>query len=155
MTPVLRTPRDGSPSRFGRVRWLAVAVPAVASVAVAVLAFASPPLQVDVRSFASSDQATSLNAVTVEIHNTSEATVTPHFIVNTGSVHPDGFWLTAHHRPVVLGPGSSATVTLYPSHYEAAPTHGSYWLVEVYTSSPEALSTSPLQLWRLGKLYPS
>jgi hypothetical protein len=42
-------------------------------------------------------------------------------------------------------------VTLYPTLYTGAPAHGSYWLVEAYTSSPEGLSTSNIQLWRLGK----
>jgi hypothetical protein len=155
VAPAVPPSGERSPSRLSRFHWLAVAAPATAAVVVAVLAFASPPLRVDVRSVASSDQATSLDAVTVEVRNTTDMTVTPHFMVNVGSVHPDGFWLTADHRPVVLGPGASTTVTLYPSHYETAPTHGTYWLVEAYTSSPEALSTSPLQLWRLGKLYPS
>jgi hypothetical protein len=72
-------------------------------------------------------------------------------MVTIASAHPDGFWHTASHHQVVLGPHASAVVTLYPPAYADAPSHGSFWLVAAYTSSPEALSTTPLQLWRLGK----
>jgi uncharacterized membrane protein len=130
---------------------LAALVPAAAAVVVAVLAFSSPPLRLDVRSFASSHAATSLDAVTVDVHNATDQSVVPHFMVTIGSAHPDGFWHTASHHRVVLGPHASAVVTLYPPAYAGAPSHGSFWLVAAYTSSPEALSTTPLQLWRLGK----
>ncbi len=52
--------------------------------------------------------------------------------------------------PLVLGPGASTTVKLRPGIYTWSPIRGGYWLVEAYTSSPNALSTSPLQFWRLG-----
>lgn len=138
----------------GRPRWplgLAVVVPAAAAVVVAVLAFTSPPLRLDVTSFSSSHAATSLDAVTVEVHNTTDQTVVPHFMVTVGSAHPSGFWHTRDRRPVVVGPHGSTEVTLHPPAYAAAPSHGSFWLVQAYTSEPEALSTSPLQHWRLGK----
>jgi hypothetical protein len=149
-----RASRPDGATRAGRWRvpvGMAAVVPAVVAVAMAVLAFASPPLQLDVRSFVSSQAATSLDAVTVEVHNSTGQTVVPHFMVTIGSSHPDGFWHTASGRPVVLSPHDSAVVTLLPPVYAGAPTHGSYWLVAAYTSSPEALSTTPLQLWRLGK----
>ncbi len=131
---------------------LVALVPAVAAVVVAVLAFGSPPLQVDVASFYSSHAATLLNSVTVEVHNTTDETVVPHFMVTIDSSHPSGFWHTLDGHPVVLAPHASATVKLRPPTFVGAPTHGSYWLVQAYTSSPEALSTSPLQHWTLGKI---
>jgi uncharacterized membrane protein len=137
--------------RYNVAVGLVAVVPAAAAVVVAVLAFSSPPLQLDVQSFASSHAATSLDAVTVDVHNTTDQEVVPHFMVTISSAHPDGFWHTASHRPVVLGPHASVVVTLHPPAYAGAPGHGSFWLVAAYTSSPEALSTTPLQLWRLGK----
>jgi len=131
---------------------LAVLVPAVGAVVVSVLAFSSPPLQLDVARFYSSDSATLLNSVTVEVHNTTDQTVVPHFMVAIGSPHPTGFWRTLSGRPVVLAPHASAVVKLRPPTFTGAPTHGSYWLVQAYTDSPEALSTSPLQHWTLGKI---
>ena len=119
---------------------------------VSVLAFSSPPLQLDVASFYSSHSATLLNSVTVEVRNTTDRTVVPHFMVTIGSSHPSGFWHTLDRRPVVLGPHASAVVNLRPPTFTGAPTHGSYWLVQAYTSSPAALSNSPLQHWRLGKV---
>jgi hypothetical protein len=130
---------------------LAVLIPAVAAVAVSVLAFTSPPLRVVVASFTSSHAATSLDSVTVDVQNSTGGTVAPHFMVAFGDSHPSGFWITADDRPVVLGPHGSAVVTLHPPNYAGAPSHGSYWLVQAYTTSPEGLSTSPLQHWRLGK----
>jgi hypothetical protein len=85
------------------------------------------------------------------VRNTTGGTVTPHFMVTIGSEHPDGFWHPADHRPVVLGPGASTTVTIVPPGYTSAPPHGTHWLVEAYTSSPAALSTTPLLFWTLGK----
>jgi uncharacterized membrane protein len=139
----------------GRLRTpfaLAALVPAAAAVVVAVLAFSAPPLQLEVKSFYSTNAATLLDSVTVDVHNTTAHTVEPHFMVTIGSSHPTGFWHTPDRRPVVLGPHASAVVILRPPVFTGAPTHGSYWLVQAYTSSPAALSSSPLQHWHLGKI---
>jgi hypothetical protein len=71
-------------------------------------------------------------------------------VVISGS-HPTGFWRSTTGRPVVLGAGATATVTLEPPEYTWSPVRGGYWMVEAYTTAPNALSTSPLQFWRLGK----
>ena len=137
--------------RYRMLIGMAALVPAMAAVVVSALAFLSPPLVLAVRSVTTSHTATSLDSVTVAVHNSTGHTVTPHFMVTVGSGHPDGFWYLAHRRQVVLHPHSSVIVTLYPTLYTGAPAHGSYWLMEAYTSSPEGLSTSNIQLWRLGK----
>jgi hypothetical protein len=135
-----------------RVTLMATAAAAmVAAIVVAGLAFVSPPLQLAVRGVKTSNQAVTLNAVTVTVDNQTDATVTPHFMVIIGSGHPSGFWSRPGKRPVVLPPHGSATVTLYPPVYTGAPNHGDHWVVAAYTSSPQALSTSPLQFWKLGK----
>lgn len=132
---------------------LAVVVPALAAVCVSLLAFWSPPLQLSVRSVDTSDAATSLDAVTLDVHNTTGGTVTPRFMVTVGSGHPDGFWSPGRGGTVVLGPHASETVTVRPQSFAWAPSHGSQWLVEAYTTSPEALSTTPLMLWQLGRAH--
>jgi hypothetical protein len=150
-----RATRSAHVRGSGRLRMplgLAVLVPAAGAVVVSVLAFGSPPLQLDVASFHSSDSALLLDSVTVDVHNTTDSTVVPHFMVTIDSSHPTGFWHTRDGHPVVLGPRATAVVTLRPPTFTGAPSHGSYWLVEAYTSSPDALSTSPLQHWRLGKV---
>lgn len=90
--------------------------------------------------------------MTVTVHNDTGRSITPHFMVDVDEAHPAGFWYPAHHRTFSLGPHGSSRVTLYPASYTGSPLHGSHWLVEAYTSSPEALSTSTPQLWRLGPL---
>ena len=137
-----------------RVRMALVATTvaaAVACVVVAGLAFGSPPLQLAVRGVRTSNMAITLNAVTVTVGNQTDETVTPHFMVVIGSGHPSGYWARPGGGPVVLAPHASATVTLYPPVYTSAPNHGDHWVVAAYTSSPQALSTSPLQFWKLGK----
>ncbi len=103
-------------------------------------------------SFYATNAATLLDSVTVDVHNATAQTVVPHFMVTIGSSHPTGFWHTPDRRPVVLGPHASAVVILRPPEFTGAPTHGAYWLVQAYTTSPEALSSSPLQHWHLGKI---
>jgi uncharacterized membrane protein len=137
-----------------RVRIALMATTAAATVAgivVASLAFVSPPLQLAVRGVRTSNMATTLNAVTVTVDNQTSDPVTPHFMVIIGSGHPSGYWSQAGHRPVVLPPHGAATVTLYPPVYTYAPNHGDHWIVAAYSSKPGALSTSPLQFWKLGK----
>ncbi len=149
------TARSAHARSSGRLRWplgLAAIVPAAAALVVAVLAFGSPPLQLDVARFHSSYADTLLDSVTVAVHNDTDKTVVPHFMVNIGSSHPSGFWHTVDGHPVVLGPHASTVVKLRPPTFTGAPTHGSYWLVQAYTSSPAALSNSPLQHWTLGKI---
>ena len=143
------------PARSGAGRRaLGTAVPVLlmaAAVVVAVVAFTSAPLTLVVRSVVASNAATSFDAVTLSVHNTTGGTVTPHFMVSVGVGHPAGFWSPAGRRPVVIGPYATTSVTLRPARPTAAPTHGTHWLVEAYTTSPEALSTSPLLFWKLGK----
>jgi uncharacterized membrane protein len=146
--------RPSSVGREGRARailGLAAIGSAVAAMVVSALAFLSPPLEIGVRSVSTSQAASSLAALTLRVQNHTDETVEPHFMVSTGNANPDGFWYPAHRRPFVLGPHRASTVTVYPSSASGAPHHGSHWLVVAYTSSPDALSTSPLQFWRLGQ----
>jgi hypothetical protein len=97
------------------------------------------------------DGGLSFRHVEVTVHNTSDHPVTPMFMVSSGGPHPSGFW----HSTVVrgddpVGPGGDTEFALRPTRYTPTPSHGQWWLVAVYTTSPDALSTSPLQPWRLG-----
>ena len=82
-------------------RWLqggAVAVPLAAAVAVAVVAFTSAPLTLEVQGFRTSNQTQSLDAVTVTVRNLTDQTVIPHFMVALDANHPAGFWTTSTGR---------------------------------------------------------
>jgi hypothetical protein len=147
---VAPAPRTSSVAARGRLRLplgLAAIVPAVAAVCVSVIAFLSPPLQLGVRSVATSKGGSNLAAVTLDVHNATDQTVSPHFMVAVGGGNPGGFWFPAGRGQLALGPHASATVTLYPLSPFGAPSRGSQWLVEAYTASPEALSTTPLMYW--------
>ena len=100
-----------------------------------------------------SNAAQKLDAVTLDVHNATDQSVIPHFMVNVGGGDSDGFWVPGHGQQQVLGPHASETVTIDAPGYFWAPGHGSQWLVEAYTSSPEALSTTPLMYWPLGQSH--
>jgi uncharacterized membrane protein len=141
----------GTPARRWTVR-AAVGVPVLAAAAVCALAFTSAPLDVYVDGVRTSQATLRLDAVTVTVHNSSGQRVTPRFMVVLDSSHPSGFWTPAHRRsPLVLGAGATATVTLEPPEFTWSPLHGAHWLVEAYTTPPDALSTSAPQMWRFGK----
>lgn len=142
------SPRRSPVVRFGARRvpsGLVVALPAVAAVVAVVLAFGSPPLQVGVVHVRTATGI--VRTLTLEVHNTLGQSVDPHFMVQANNGGPDGFWSPVQGGQVVLGPDASATVTLRPPAPFGTPSQGSHWIVEAYTSSPEALSTSPLMYW--------
>jgi len=121
-----------------------------AAAVVAVVAFTSAPLTLAVLGVRTGDHTQQLQRVTVTVDNTTGTTTDPRFVVSTGGQHPSGFWSPVGGRPLVLGPHASATVTLVAPHWTWSPQHGGWWLVEAYTSGPDALSTSSLQQWHLG-----
>jgi hypothetical protein len=124
----------------------ALAVMALAGLVVVTtaVAFTGAPLALSVDAVHSSHGGTEFDGVTVTVRNRTGGTVRPHFLVNTGA-DPNGFWLPSEGRPLVLGPGRSATVELSPPPGTTAPQKGAHWLVEAY--SGRALSTSAPQLW--------
>lgn len=138
------------PGRTGVAIIVGAVGSAVAAVLVSALAFTTAPLQLAIRGVVATPNASALESVTVAVHNTTDRVLNPHFMVTIASDHPNGFWLPAGGRQVVLPPESSEVVTLYPSHRIGAPAHRAYWLVSAYTTSPEALSTSSVQQWQLG-----
>ena len=135
-------------------RWVArsaVFVPLLASAAVCVVAFTSAPLDLSVVAIHTSQATLRLDSVTITVHNSTGHQVTPHFLVDTGEQHPMGFWTqVTPGGQLELAAGATATVLLRPDEFTWSPPHGSHWLVEAYTTSPNALSTSPLQVWSLG-----
>lgn len=152
-TPVAKRKRQEAD---GRRRLFAVASLGLtaAVVGVVTLAFTSVPLQIGVRkvetSYNPAFSALKMNSVTLTVRNDTSRTVVPHFMVDVAETNPQGFWTTARHQPVVIAPRGTVTVTLFPPDYTWAPAHGSEWLVEAFTSSPQALSTSGLQFWTRG-----
>ena len=159
LAPLAPTAATTAPGWAARRPWparLAVAVPALAAVGLLVVALTSAPLDVTVDGVAVAGVATVdggqwFRHVDVTVHNTSGHPLAPAFMVSAGGDHPGDFW----HADLVRGsdpvaPGGVAAFTLRPSEYTPTPSNGQWWLVAVYTTSPAALSTSPLQRWRLG-----
>ena len=149
---------DGTSRR--RLGVVAVTVPAVAAVGLVGVAMTSAPLQLSVDSVSVGGVATlyggqHIQRVVVTVDNTSGSALTPHFMVNSGGGHPEGFWLASPvHGEVPVAPGATTEFALRPASYFAAPPHGQWWLVAAYTTSPNALSTSSLQYWRTGSTGP-
>ena len=138
------------------LRPLSVAVPALVSVALVVVAFTSAPLTVTVDRYAAGGVATidgglNYTHVVVTVHNTADRMLLPRFMVSSGGGHPSGFWqATPMHGRSPVPAGGTTEYDLRPPRFLWAPPHGARWIVEAYTVSPDALSTSSLQYWALG-----
>jgi uncharacterized membrane protein len=115
---------------------------AVATSVTAALSFTSAPLGLFVNATSIGSDQQHLKAVTVTVENPTGAALSPHFMVNVGADHPDGFWTTAGDHPVVIGPHRSVTVTLFPPSPTDFPPFASDWVVDAYTTNPASLSTT-------------
>ncbi len=155
------TARARSPGWADRRPWpsrLVVAVPALCAAALVGLALTSAPLVVTVDAVgvggvATVDGGLFFRHVDVSVHNTSGSKLDPLFMVSSGGGHPEGFWDADVLRgEYPMAPGGTTEFELRPPHYTSTPGRGQWWLVAAYTTSPDALSTSPLQQWRLGVL---
>jgi hypothetical protein len=146
---------DRSPPAIATRRWrrqaasrplLVLALLAAGVVATSAVSLVNPPLRLSILGARTSHAGRTVDAVTVSVQNRTGVALTPHFLVNTGD-NPNGFWYPADHRALVLRAHGRAAVTLYPPVATTAPQRGARWLVEAYTASPRALSTSPMTLW--------
>ena len=151
----------GAPPVARRPAWpvaVGVVLPALASAALLVVALTSAPLDVAVdgvavRGVATVDGGLTYVAVRVSVTNTSGSSLTPRFMVSSGGGHPDGFWRSRAVRGTdPVAPGATTEFVLRPTRPTGAPPNGQWWVVQAYTTSPNALSTSPLQRWTLGKV---
>ncbi len=135
---------------------LAVGGPALVTVVLLAVAFSSAPLAVTVDGYAAGGVATvdgglHYERVDVSVRNTADRALLPRFMVSSGGGHPGGFWrATPVHGESPVPPGATTEYVLRPPRFTWAPDHGARWLVEAYTTSPDALSTSSLQYWAPG-----
>jgi uncharacterized membrane protein len=123
---------------------LALTVPCVGVVVASALAFVGPPLQLSVQSITTSHSGEMMKAVTVSVHNLTDKTLTPHFMVST-ETNPTGFWIPSGHRRFVLGPHDSAVLTLNAPASTTTPKKSARWVLVAYTQNPSWLSASPLK----------
>lgn len=144
----LATTEPAVPVAASRRRWpvrpmvLATGVLAAAAAVTAALSFTGAPLLLRYRSADVGPHQQRFYSLSLTVTNETGGTVVPHFMVDLGAPHPTGFWTPAHHRPVVLGPHRSATVTLYPPAQMYLPPWASDYVVQAYTADPRALSTT-------------
>lgn len=135
-------------SGLGVATWprrLLIATPLVGAVAGIILAFQSVPLTVRIDSVTASAHQPTFQAITVTVHNDSSHSVTPNFMISIGGSHPTGFWheiIDSGSLP--LRSRTSATITIRPNSWIGLPHWSDYWVVDAYTASPAAISTSPL-----------
>ena len=125
----------------------AVFTPVFVAVVFITLAFSSPVLTVKVDRYSATAHGQFIGPLILTLTNTSSATVSPHVMVVVGSSHPDGFWTTPQTNNFMIKPHATVTTTFLPPKFTWAPKQYENWLVEVMTSSPAALSTSPAFSW--------
>ncbi len=114
---------------------------------VSFLAFTDHPLGIRVLSTSTQANGSQIATVAIRIHNSSDASLRPHFLVNPGSGN-NAFWSVEGTSSPLLKPGTTQVLTLVAPDATTAPQHGAKWLVEAYTTNPNELSTSPLQTWQ-------
>ncbi len=142
--------------RYPKLPMLTVTLSGVAAAVLVAVAFTSAPLNVTVDRATAAGTATvagGLRYVEVEVtvHNTADRALLPRFMVSSGGGHPNGFWRADAVRGTSpVPPGATTEFVLRPPRLTWAPSQGARWLVEAYTTSPDALSTSSLQYWSLG-----
>jgi uncharacterized membrane protein len=134
------------------VRHLCVGVPVAATFVAIVLAFSSAPIAIALDHYGSSSRNQYMDDMTITLTNDTGSAITPHVMAVVGDGHPVGFW-----RPV--NPSAATTIaahqrvtwTLRPPRYMKAPTYGESWLMEVLTTTPAALTTTPVYTWQFGR----
>jgi len=124
-----------------------VAAPLVVAVLMIGLAFTSPPLSIRVDNYSALGHNQYMGPVTLTLTNHTSSSITPHVMVVIGSGHPVGFWTPSSVGQLVVPPHSSVTAQWTPPRYMFAPEQYQNWLVEVLTSKPDALATTPAYSW--------
>lgn len=114
---------------------------------ISALALSSHPLSIKVDGVQTAKAGRRIAAVTVTVRNLTGSTQRPHFLVNPGDGEA-GFWSPSGGRDLVLAPHATETVVIHAPVATTSPQRGANWLVEAYTSSPDALSTSSPISWR-------
>jgi len=128
-------------------RGAAVAAPVAVSFVMMVLAFTSAPLSIKVDHYSAHDHNQYMGPMTLTLTNHTSSGITPHVMVVIGSGHPVGFWTPDTTQPLQVPPHSSVTMVWTPPRYMFAPEQYENWLVEVLTSKPGALATTPAYRW--------
>jgi hypothetical protein len=134
---------------FGLARSLryGVAMLLVAVALLSTLAFTVRPMHVMVDRVRPTRHGYGIATLTVTVSNSTSGVERPYFTVNTGP-GVDGYWRVDGNRKAVVPPHRSVTFRLRPpGRFAALPTPGSHWIVEVYTASPNALTTTPMLSW--------
>ena len=133
--------------RSALLRGGALALPVAASVVMMVLAFTSVPLSISVDHYSAHDHNQYMGPITLTLTNHTSSAITPHVMVVIGSGHPVGFWKPDGTHVATVPPHSSVTAVWTPPRYMLAPEQYENWLVEVLTSQPNALATTPAYSW--------
>lgn len=148
------TSRPAAPRTRRRRRW-SVAVPATLSFVLALSAFIGSPLAIRVNDVRVTRVGLRFTTMSLTLTNHTTSAISPHVMVVVGSSHPVGFWrFVGAPRGVTLGPGQRRTFTLRAPQLMYTPARHENWLVEVTSSSPAFIVTTPAQRWLRGPTHP-
>lgn len=135
-------------SRIRReLRVATVITPIVVAALFVVFAFSSPAISIKVKHYGPLNNDQFIGPLTITLTNNTSMTVHPHVMVVVGSGHPVGFWTTRSPDNLAIQPHATITTIFVPPKYMLSPKKHENWLVEVMTSAPAALSTSPAFSW--------
>ncbi len=138
-----RTPRRGR-------RWYVV-VPIVLSLGLAASAFVGTPLTVRLDDVHVTRVGLRFTTMSLTLTNHTSEPLSPHVLVVVGSSHPVGFWsFVGAPQGVTLGAHQVGTFVLRAPPLMYTPARHENWLVEVTSSSPAFLVTTPSLRWQRG-----
>ena len=139
-------PRDVCPRRH----WYVV-VPVALSLALAVSAFVGSPLGVRLNDVHVTRVGLRFTTMSLTLTNNTATPLTPHVLVVVGSSHPVGFWsFVGSPEGVTLGAHQEGTFVLDAPPLMYTPARHENWLIEVTSSSPAFLVTTPSLRWQRG-----
>lgn len=146
----LTTRRVVARARGPQRRWYVVG-PAALSLVLAVSAFVGTPLSIRLNDVHVTRVGLRFTTMSLTLTNYTSTPLTPHVLVIVGSSHPVGFWsFVGAPEGVTLGAHQARTYVVRAPQLMYTPARHENWLIEVTSSSPAFVVTTPSLRWQRG-----
>lgn len=137
-------------ARGSQRRWYVVG-PAALSIAFAVSAFVGSPLGIRLNNVHVTRVGLRFTTMSLTLTNHTSTPLSPHVLVIVGSSHPAGFWsFVGAPGGVTLGAHQARTFEVRAPQLMYTPARHENWLIEVTSSSPAFVVTTPSLRWQRG-----
>jgi uncharacterized membrane protein len=131
-------------------KWVVLGGAAACALAVTVALTAASPLDISIRSVATTGQLATIEQLTLAVTNNTSGSVRPNFTIEDGTT-TTAFW-RRQSGPAVLGPHQRASYTIVAPSYFAMPSISNGFQVLAFSQGPPSVSRTSAYLasvWRL------